>query len=86
MRLLRDHFGKSTIVWEAKCDKCKKKCDHSVELKISMLPDILIICFQRYNYRSKRKLNTNISFKEKIDMKEFIDGKLGTYYSFYLLM
>ena len=76
-KLLKEHFKKSTIGWEAKCDKCLKKCEHEVELKITKLPDILIICFQRYNYRSKRKLYSTISIKEKIDMEDFTDTRLG---------
>lgn len=76
-RLLRDHFAKDTVIWEVKCDNCKKKCEHSVQLKISKLPEILIISLQRYNYRSKRKASNLINFKERIDLKEFTDTKLG---------
>jgi len=89
--LLKKHFFKEeSIDWDAKCENsaCKLKAKHSKTSRFTKLPQILIITFQRYNYRSKRKNSSKIYFKQSIDMAKFcdsdcFDSKQNTKYNLY---
>ncbi len=54
-----------------KCEKCGLKSMHTKKSMISILPDFLIISFQRYDFRTDRKINSSISFSENLDIKPF---------------
>jgi ubiquitin C-terminal hydrolase len=75
-KLLFKHFQSENIQWEIPCPNksCKRKSMHSKELKLSLLPDILILSLQRYNHRLRRKNNCKVNFKEEIDLKEYTDS------------
>jgi ubiquitin C-terminal hydrolase len=74
-RLLSSHFKEDQFKWDSPCEnpKCKKKTHHIKNCKISYLPEVLIFSFQRYNNRYRRKNTSKVSFKETIDLKEYID-------------
>jgi ubiquitin C-terminal hydrolase len=80
--LLDEFFGSDKLKWETPCEntRCKKKSYHSKFVKLSYLPEILMLSFQRNNGRARRKITSPINFKEKIDLSKFVDkdciGKL----------
>jgi len=39
-----------------------------------MLPEFLIISFQRYDFRTNRKINASIRFSEQLDLNQFSDN------------
>ena len=63
------------IEWDSKCDYngCNFKGNHIKSSRITILPQILIITLQRYNYRSKRKNSSKICFKTTLDISKFVD-------------
>lgn len=97
-KLLAKYFQTESIQWESPCpnQRCKKKSIHKKKLKLSNLPDILILSLQRYNNRLRRKNNSKVNFKNDIDLYDFTDnvclnGKLFfslifLYSIFYLLI
>jgi ubiquitin C-terminal hydrolase len=74
--LLKKYFQGDSILFSSPCENkmCRKKSEHDKIMKISLLPDILILSFQRYNSRSRRKNSSKIIFDEQLDMREFVDG------------
>jgi len=74
-KLLGKFFESENIQWESPCPnkKCKKKSMHKKTLKLSVLPDILILSLQRYNNRLRRKNNCRVNFREEIDLKDYTD-------------
>lgn len=75
--LLNEIYNKEDIViWDTKCEKCFKRKDHIKNVKFSKLPEILIISFQRYNTRTKKKNRSNILFEEFLSMENYIDKEL----------
>jgi ubiquitin C-terminal hydrolase len=74
-KLLSEHFKEDGFKWDSPCEneKCKRKSYHTKISKICYLPEILIFSFQRYSYRSRRKNTARVSFKETIDLKDYID-------------
>ena len=75
--LLEEYFRDEKIMFETKCEKCGKKRTHLKETRISQPPNILILSFQRINWRTKRKNSCSISFEEELDIKKFIDRDCG---------
>lgn len=75
-KLLAKYFETENIKWESPCDNkaCKRKSMHKKKLKLSTLPDILILSLQRYNNRLRRKNNCRVNFREVIDIKEYTDS------------
>jgi len=75
-KLLGKYFESENIQWESACDNklCKKKTVHRKNLRVSSLPDMLILSLQRYNNRLRRKNNCKVYFKEEIDLKEYTDS------------
>ena len=75
-KLLGKYFENENIQWESPCTNksCKKKSMHRKKLKLSVLPDILILSLQRYNNRLRRKNNCRVSFKNEIDLMEYTDS------------
>lgn len=73
MQLLSDFFNDNEIKWEAKCEQCSLKTVHIKKYKLVILPEILIISFQRYNCRTKRKNSISIQYPFQIDLSMFID-------------
>ena len=71
--LLKNHFKEEDIMWGVKCEKCSKKSMHRKKCRISMLPEFLIISFQRYDFRTNRKMNSSIRFCESLDISQFTD-------------
>jgi len=71
--LLKNHFKEESIMWGAKCEKCGEKSMHKKKCKISMLPEFLIISFQRYDWRTNGKINSSISFSENLDIGQLSD-------------
>ena len=75
-KLLEDNYLKNEEVELATCSGRNKKCKGKIYIKesrITMLPEILIISFQRYNLRNKTKNTSKIKFYEEIDMVKMID-------------
>lgn len=56
-----------------KCEGCKKTVDIEKSLSIYRFPRVLVIHLKRFYNSSMRreKLNTTVSFPEKLDMKRF---------------
>ena len=71
--LLSNYFKQETIQFDTKCLKCNNKCNHTKISKISKLPKILIITLQRYNYRSKRKNSSKITFNHTLELMTYVD-------------
>lgn len=76
MELLNFHFKDDVIQWDKKCESniCDFRGNHIKSSRISILPKILIITFQRYNYRSKKKNPSKIIFNQTIDISKFVDS------------
>lgn len=76
--LLDDYFKKESIDFETKCENCKKrKRRHIKETKISRPPNILILSFQRINWRTQRKNNCKVTFYEELNIQRYIDEECG---------
>ena len=75
--ILDEYFKDEKIDFETKCDNCRKKKVHKKETKISRPPNILILSFQRINWRTKRKNGCSISFEEELDISKYIDEDCG---------
>jgi len=73
--LLKRHFKEDRFEWNSKCESCNKKTFHSKKTRISILPDVFIISFQRYNYLNNRKNNARISFPEDLNISELVDDE-----------
>jgi ubiquitin C-terminal hydrolase len=71
--LLNMHFEQEGFQWDSPCEKCRRKSFHTKVSNISYLPDVLILSLQRYNGRHMNKNMAKISFKETIDLKDYID-------------
>jgi ubiquitin C-terminal hydrolase len=73
--LMNKYFQSEKIQWESPCENksCGKKTWHRKKLKLTSLPEILILSFQRYSNRLNRKNNCKISFKNDIDLNEYTD-------------
>ena len=74
--MLNDHFKDEQIDWESKCEGCQCKTSHTKHTRISSLPKVLIISFQRYNIITNRKINASVKYGESIDLKDYIDNDL----------
>lgn len=80
--LLDAFFKNDKFKWESPCEnsKCKRKSYHQKSSKLSILPEILILSFQRYNGRLRRKNTSKIKFEESLDISKYVDkqciGKL----------
>ena len=74
--MLKDHFKDEQFDWESKCEGCQCKTSHTKHTRISLLPKVLIISFQRYNIITNRKINASVKYGESIDLKDFIDNDL----------
>ena len=76
--LLDDYFKEESIYFETKCEKCQKpKIKHKKKTKISRPPNILILSFQRINWRTQRKNNCNVNFYEELNIQKYIDEECG---------
>jgi len=78
MKLLEESYLKKEQVELAACGNKNKKCKskmYTKESRLTMLPEILIISFQRYNLRNKTKNNSKIKFYEEIDLANLVDKK-----------
>lgn len=71
--LLDDYFKDEVIDWDSKCVKCTKRAKHKKISRISKLPKILVITFQRYNFRTGSKNNIIINFKENITLGKYLE-------------
>jgi len=71
--LLEKHLKEDRFQWDSKCESCGKKTMHTKKTKISILPEIIIVSFQRYNYLSNRKNNARITFSEELNITNFVD-------------
>jgi ubiquitin C-terminal hydrolase len=81
--LLDDFFGSDKIKFESPCEnsRCKKKSYHSKFVKLSFLPEILMLSFQRNNGRARRKNTSPILFEERIDLSKYVDKEcIGKFY------
>ena len=68
-------FFKSDIFeFKYLCPNCKRKCDHSKEIKLVSLPKILIISLQRIDQALKIKNNAEIRFNEKLNLSKYVDN------------
>lgn len=74
--MLTEHFKNEQFNWESKCEGCQCKTSHTKHTRISSLPKVLIISFQRYNIITNRKINTSVKYGENIDLKDYIDNEL----------
>ncbi len=73
IELLDDYFEEEITNWENQCLHCNKRVKFKKQIKISKLPKVLILTFQRYNYRSNDKNLININIKESIDISKYLD-------------
>lgn len=75
-KLLAKYFESENVQWETPCENklCRRKVMHRKKLRLSGLPDVLVLSLQRYNNRLRRKNNCKVQFKEEIDLKEFTDA------------
>ena len=75
-KLLGKYFEGENIQWESPCPNnlCKKKSVHKKKLRLSYLPDILILSLQRYNYKLRRKNTARVNFLQEIDLMEYTDA------------
>ena len=73
--MLNLYFKDDVIQWDRKCESknCNFKGNHIKSTRLTILPQILIITFQRYNYRSKRKNSSKIIFEPTLDIYKFVD-------------
>ena len=72
--LLDDYFGEEDdIIFETKCEGCNQKSKHSKKVKFSQPPNILILSLQRIDMRSERKINSDVSFTDELDLRDYID-------------
>ena len=78
-KLLEDYFEGDEIDFREKCEKCKKKCKHQKDIKISQPANVLILSFQRINERTNNKNISEINFSEKLNMKKYVDSDCGFY-------
>ena len=76
VKILDEYFLKKEEVELAECGGKNKRCKSKLykkESRVTMLPEILIISFQRYNLRYKSKNNSKIKIYEDLDMSRMID-------------
>ena len=72
-RLLDDYFSIEKIEFKYSCINCHKKVEHEKKLKISKIPQILILSLQRLDYHNKEKNDCLVRFDEFIDISKYID-------------
>ena len=70
--LLDKYFEEENIEFETKCENCDKKVVHSKKVKISSLPNILILSLQRIDRRGN-KIKSDVSFPDELDLSTYID-------------
>ena len=75
--LLKLYFQTEEIDFESNCEKCKKKCPHKKEIKISRPPEILILSLQRINQINQKKLGYSVKYPQNLDIFEYIDHDCG---------
>ena len=71
--LLDDYFREDLLDWDNNCAFCFTRAKHKKISKISKLSKILIITFQRYNFRTNNKNNIMIAFKDSLNLSKYID-------------
>ena len=72
--LLDDYFEDEEIKFETKCEKCGKRGKkHRKKVKFSQPPNILTLSLQRIDGRSQRKIDSNVSFTDELDLSKYID-------------
>ena len=85
--LMQEYFKDIQIQFEQKCSICRKKTIQTRQLKISRLPENIILSIQRINGRIRRKNTIDVRFEEEIDLKNFVDSdcfkEKSTKYSLY---
>ena len=72
-KLLDNYFNKEKIEFKYSCISCHKIVDHEKNLKISKVPQILILNLQRTDYQNKVKNDCLVNFKELLDISKYID-------------
>ena len=60
------------------CEKCGKKIKTKKILRITNLPEILILSIQRYNFLTGKKNNVSIKFPEELDLSDYMDIEIFT--------
>ena len=72
--LMDDYFEQEEIIFETKCESCGKKGKkHTKKVKFSQPPNILILSLQRIDGRSQRKIDSQVSFTDELDLSKYID-------------
>ena len=72
---LIEYFFEDIVVdWEIKCISCRKKRQHKKTIKLTHLPQILILSLQRFNPRKRSKINSDVSFNEILDLTQYVDN------------
>ncbi len=73
--LLKEFFNTEKFDWDTPCEnkRCRKKISHEKSLKLTILPEILVLCLQRYNNRTNKKNCSRIKILETLDMSDYID-------------
>ncbi|MCQ2820598.1 MAG: ubiquitin carboxyl-terminal hydrolase [archaeon] len=79
------YFKDERIKWESKCEGCKQKTEHRKQLRISILPEILILSLQRFNARTGSKNNERVSFDQNINLDPYVDRECSKGRSSYSL-
>ena len=72
--MLDDYFSIKKIEFKYSCINCHKIVDHEKKLKISKIPQILILSLQRMDYQNKGKNECLVRFDEFIDISKYIDA------------
>ena len=71
--LLNEYFEGESIEFGTKCEKCGKKTVHEKKVKISQLPNVLILSLQRINERTGTKNDCTVSFPDELDLSKYIE-------------
>lgn len=73
--LLKGFFQADKIKWESPCENklCKKVSYHKKTQRLSFLPEVLILSFQRYNGRLRRKNSSKIEILETLNIEDYVE-------------
>ena len=75
--LIMDNLKEDNINWVNKCDKCRKQnINHSKETKFILLNNIILFSLQRFDRNNNIKNESNIIYKEILDLNPFWDDSL----------
>ena len=71
--LLNNYFEDDEVEFKDICQNCGQIRSHNKKIKISKLPNILILSLQRLDFINNIKNNCEVAFSRELDMKYYID-------------